>query len=263
MRELWQCCFGDEQDYLDLCFHQGNAVSHGAVLEAAGTVQSMLLVFSQGMTLPDGETVPMWYVYAFCTAPEWQSRGYGRTLLAWTETAAAQADVKAVVMVPGEPSLFQFYECLGYETACFTRETMVTQRKNTPLHLKAERCDLKIYQTLRERFLRGSSYVFYPEESLTWQKTLCDASGGGLFQIEDGIAAVERWGGNVVVKELLSHQMEEAAQAILQTCGVQQALIRGVPSGPAKPFGVVRWLTQDVQRRWNQGQGRYLGLAFD
>lgn len=263
MRALWQRCFGDEQEYLDLCFHQGNATSHGAVLEALGAVQSMLLVFSQGMTLPDGETVPMWYVYAFCTAPDCQSRGYGRMLLAWTERAAAQAGAKAVVMVPGEPSLFQFYERLGYETACFTRETIVTQTKNTPLHLKAERCDLKTYQTLRERFLRGGSHVFYPVESLTWQKTLCDANGGGLFRVGDGVAAVERWGGEMVVKELLSHQVQDAAQTLLQLCDAQQALVRSVPSGTPKPFGVVRWLDQEVQRRWNQGQGRYLGLAFD
>lgn len=263
MRALWQRCFGDEQEYLDLWFHQGNATSHGVVLETADSVESMLLVFSQGMTLPDGETIPMWYVYAFCTAPECQSRGYGRTLLAWTETAAVQAGAKAVVMVPGEPSLFQFYERLGYETACFMGEAIVKRKKYTPLHLKAERCDGNTYAALRERFLRGSSHVSYPAESLAWQEMLCNASGGGLFRIGDGVAAVECWGGGMVVKELLSHQVQDAAQALLQLCDAQQALVRSVPSGAPKPFGVVRWLEQERQHRWNQGRERYLGLAFD
>lgn len=79
MQELWRRCFGDEQAYLDLCFDQGGAVSHGMLLEAEGVVQSMLLAFSQEMTLPEGDSVPMWYVYAFCTHPDRQSRGYGRT----------------------------------------------------------------------------------------------------------------------------------------------------------------------------------------
>lgn len=103
MQELWRRCFGDEQAYLDLCFDQGGAVSHGMLLEAEGVVQSMLLAFSQEMTLPEGDSVPMWYVYAFCTHPDGQSRGYGRTLLAWTEEEGRKAGAKAVVMVPGEP----------------------------------------------------------------------------------------------------------------------------------------------------------------
>ena len=109
MQDLWRRCFGDEQAYLDLCFDQGGAVSHGMLLEAEGAVQSMLLVFSQEMTLPEGDSVPMWYVYAFCTHPDGQSRGYGRTLLAWTEAEGRKAGAKAVMMVPGEPSLFRFY----------------------------------------------------------------------------------------------------------------------------------------------------------
>lgn len=132
MQELWRRCFGDEQAYLDLCFDQGGAVSHGMLLEAEGVVQSMLLAFSQEMTLPEGDSVPMWYVYAFCTHPDGQSRGYGRTLLAWTEEEGRKTGAKAVVMVPGEPSLFRFYESLGYETACFTWETEISRETKTP-----------------------------------------------------------------------------------------------------------------------------------
>ena len=45
------------------------------LLEAEGAVQSMLLVFSQEMTLPEGDSVPMWYVSALCTHADGQSRG--------------------------------------------------------------------------------------------------------------------------------------------------------------------------------------------
>ena len=37
MQELWRRCFGDEQAYLDLCFDQVDAVSHGMLLEAEVT----------------------------------------------------------------------------------------------------------------------------------------------------------------------------------------------------------------------------------
>ena len=263
MQELWRRCFGDEQAYLDLCFDQGGAVSHGMLLEAEGVVQSMLLAFSQEMTLPEGDSVPMWYVYAFCTHPDGQSRGYGRTLLAWTEEEGRKAGAKAVVMVPGEPSLFRFYESLGYETACFTWETEISRETKTPPRQRAERCDVETYQVLRERFLQGTSHVSCPLESLTWQKVLCDASGGGLYRIGDGVAAAECWGGSVILKELLAHQLPEAAQAVLTALNADHALVRTVLPGTPKPFGVVQWLDKETRRRWNQGQNRYLALAFD
>ena len=59
MQELWRRCFGDEQAYLDLCFDQGGAVSHGMLLEAEGVVQSMLLAFSPTARAADTDA-PCW-----------------------------------------------------------------------------------------------------------------------------------------------------------------------------------------------------------
>ena len=88
-------------------------------------------------------------------------------------------------------------------------------------------------------------------------------SGGGLFRIGDGVAAAECWGGSVILKELLSCQQAEAAQAVLTALHADCALVRTVLPGTPKPFGVVQWLDKETQRRWNQGQSRYLALAFD
>lgn len=265
LKTLWQRCFGDEAAYIALCFQQGNAVARTLVLEAAGEVQSMLLAFSQEMHFPEGAPVPMWYVYAFCTHPEQQSRGYGRKLLAWTAEQAAAAGAKAVVMVPGEPSLFRFYETLGYETGCFTWEQVISRETTGLSGQPAERCTLEPYQRLREQLLAGVSHVRYPGDSLAWQEMLCNASGGGLYRIGDGVAAVERWGGSVVVKELLARDVPAAAQSLLQALGANSALLRTCPpeDGQGKPFGVVRWLDEVARARWNRGGGRYLALAFD
>ena len=122
---------------------------------------------------------------------------------------------------------------------------------------------METYQVLRERFLQGTSHVSCPLESLTWQKMLCDASGGGLYRIGDGVAAAECWGGSVILKELLAHQLPEAAQAVLTALNADHALVRTVLPGTPKPFGVVQWLDKETRRRWNQGQNRYLALAFD
>lgn len=265
LKELWRCCFGDEEGYINLCFDTGRALEWVLVLETENTVRSMLLVFPQELTLPQGERVPVWYVYAFCTHPESQGKGYGRRLLAWAEECAAQAGAKAVMMVPGEPSLFRFYEQLGYETACFTWEIRISRGKNTPPLWNAERCDTETYNRLRETLLAGTSHITYPAESLAWQEMLCSASGGGLYHAGTGIAVAECWGGNVVCKELLAPDVFQAAQAVLVALGAEEALVRTVPPAgkEPKPFGVIRWLDGTLCACWNQGMGRYLALAFD
>ena len=268
MKTLWKACFGDEDWYIDGFFAKGYTPGQGMVLEAEGRIASMLLTFSQEIVAPDRTGLPVWYVYAFCTHPDAQSRGFGRRLLAWTETQAAQQGKRGVVMVPGERSLFDFYGTLGYQTCFSTWEQIISRENPAAAPPQVTSCTLKDYQRLRAKWLQGSWWMRYPEESAAWQAQLCRESGGGLYRIGDGIAAAECWGGAVTVKELLSDCPVQAAQALLSVLGAEQALVRGpVPAraveGQRKPFGVVKWL-DPAARAWWQGEADgYLAFAFD
>lgn len=268
MKLLWKTCFGDEDHYIDSFFAGGYAPGQGLVLETGGEIASMLLPFSQEIVGPDGTAAPIWYVYAFCTHPAYQGRGLGRRLLAWTEQQAVRQGKRGVVMVPGERSLFDFYETLGYQTGFSTWERVISRENPAEKLPQVTPCTLKDYQQLRARWLQGRWWTRYPERSGAWQTQLCRNSGGGLFQVGDGIAAVECWDGSVAIKELLSHCPEQVVQALLTALDKGQALVRGpIPAemagGQRKPFGVVKWLDPAARDWWQGGQDGYLAFAFD
>ena len=103
---------------------------------------------------------------------------------------------------------------------------------------------------------------------MEFQRRLCPHPGSGLYRLElahgPGCAAVERWPGRPVVKELLCHPPDEAqgAAAAAALCAAP-AQVR-LPGGPEDtPFGAIRWLYAAPPSRWQRSPQGYLGLAFD
>lgn len=169
-------------------------------------------------------------------------------------------------MVPGEESLFRFYQALGYEVGFSNREQVISRGVSSDALLPVTPCSLEEYQRIRSRFLQGRRWIRYPKKNAAWQECLCQSSGGGLYRVGDGIAAVDCWSGSVMVKELLAREPEPAAQALLRTLGQERALVRtSVPleAEEGKPFGVIKWLEPQAQARWAGHRDGYLAFAFD
>lgn len=265
MKALWKICFGDEERYIDGFFARGCTPDQGRVLEAGGEIRSMLLPFSQEIVAPDGTALPVSYIYAFCTHPDDQGRGFGRRLLAWTEQRASRLGKRGVIMVPGAPALYDFYKTLGYRSGFSIREQVISREKGkAPLWVTT--CTLEEYRQRRTQCLQGRWWVRYPGQSGTWQAQLCRDSGGGLYRVGDGLAAVERWNGAIVVKELLSRCPQQAVQSLLAQLDGSRALVR-TPVDPReerkKPFGVIKWLDRPAEAWWQGGDSGYLAFAFD
>jgi hypothetical protein len=61
------------------------------------------------------------------------------------------------------------------------------------------------YETIREKLLKGSVHIKHDNCTLEYQTLLCKEFGGGLYQIGDACAVVERQqDGAIWVKELLT-----------------------------------------------------------
>lgn len=260
LKELWKLCFGDEDSYIDHYFDTFYRPERALVLEAEGIVCSMLLTFSFTLTAAEGTRYPVCYIYAFCTDPEAQGKGYGRTLLAYAEETARQAGYTAALMVPGEKSLFDFYGSLGYEIGAVLHEEALSLSSAPDALLfpiSPER-----YNQQRETWLTGIPHISYDAETLTYQHRLCLDSDGGFYQVSDGIAAVETDEGILYVKELLCHEPKAALSALMKHLNCQHAEIRlPVRSGEsARSFGVVKWLAQRPTEPWDKG---WLAFGFD
>ncbi|MCD8050443.1 MAG: GNAT family N-acetyltransferase [Clostridiales bacterium] len=261
LARLWKVCFGDTDDYIAHYFSAYYRPDRAPVLEDGGAICSMLLTFPNVLVTGEGQEVPACYIYAFCTAPEARSRGYGRRLLAWAEEQAARQGCHLTVMVPGEASLFDFYETLGYRTVFFHREQIFTQ--TGPANGTLAPCDGAAYAARREALLAGRPHMAYPLEVLEYQRSLCHRTGGGFFLWKDSLAAVETDGETLYCKELLTAYPQAAVNALLTHFGMDCAVVR-TPAGPAdgaKGFAVAKSLVP-----CGDGQvepAGYLAFAFD
>ena len=260
LRTLWQLCFGDDAEDIDRLLSLLYAPGRGLVLEAEGQAESMLLSLPMTLVGQSGETRPVRYVYAFCTHPAAQGRGYGRALLAWAEQRAAAKGCAAVVMVPGEASLFDFYEGLGYQRD-FPRRTLAGTAAALP-GAAATAVTPEEYGALRETLLTGTAHFRYPADILQAQQWLSRSSGGGLYTVTAGdslwLAAAEGGEGDtLLLRELLGPA--EAAPAAASALG--EALGRGRwllhTPGQGAPYGVVKWLGEE------RTEGCWLGLSLE
>jgi GNAT superfamily N-acetyltransferase len=263
LKELWKVCFEDEEAYIDHCFECCYQPERVLVLEVMGRVVSMLMAFPYTMTAGDGSRCPAGYVYAFCTDPKERGKGYGRQLLACAERQLKAQGCQAVVMVPGEESLFQFYEALGYETACTMREETMLRNGNTGGILPCP-CPSQIYGQQREKWLSGLCHVSYEVPELEYQRSLCRSSGGRMYLLGDGVATVEVDGDQLVIKELLTAQPEQAAAALMNLLGAERATVRFpvLPGESGVPFGVVKWFDDKMKNIWDKKTG-WLAFGFD
>ena len=262
LKELWKTCFGDSDGYIDHFFQTAYVPHQALVLEAEGVVASMLLTFPQTVVTPEGQTASAWYVYAFCTAPDQQGKGYGRALLAWTETQALAAGCAAVLVVPGEESLFAFYQGLGYTDALEHREVTWTRQQLPVTQPHLSPISPQAYARERAQWLAGLGRIDPTLPALTYQKALCRCTGGDLFRLADGIAAVEVWEDTAEVKELLCADLSAGAGAIaaaLGTAHVHLYLPPVLDLGQKKPFALVKWLKSPIPL----GDMGYFAFAFD
>lgn len=112
IQEIWQSCFGDEEEYID--FYIKNRM----------TEETMLLYYLEGKAvsmasfLPAAcrrgeENVPSRYVYAVATLPEYRGNGYGAKLLEFAKEHYSEP----LLLFPAEEGLISYYEKLGFRRA--------------------------------------------------------------------------------------------------------------------------------------------------
>lgn len=269
LRELWQAAFGDEAEFIDGFFARYGAPDRLLVLRDEGTVMSMLALLPMKGVTAAGEECLLPYVYALATDPARRGKGYAKKLLDYAARRAREMGAAGICTVPAEPSLHRFFASAGYAECFTTRRWYVTLHRpmaaGEVIPVGAEE-----YARLREELLRDTPHGAWDGEMTAIQEGFSRSSGGGLYRLElegcVGCAAVEKWPGKMVAKELLCP--EEAiprAQALLaRRLGALSWELRAPAAEGAEEewsFGMAIWFTPQMGAEF--GPRAYLGLAFD
>lgn len=168
---LWQEAFGDSPECVS-AFFAAFPGCRSYVAEESGEITAMVHALPQ--ILRADSDLPAAYLYAVATLKSHRGRGLCRKLMAFAEADLKEQGFRCAVLTPGEPSLFRFYEALGY-AAVFTRRRTAWEETGTPVSAAA-------YAQLREASL-SVPHMVYDEATLIYAQrvydlTFCKTSTG-------------------------------------------------------------------------------------
>ena len=236
LRHLWKQAFGDTDVFLDSFFSAGYAPDRCRYLTADGHVTAMLYWFD--CTL-GGKNYA--YLYAIATDERRRNQGLCRRLMAETHDHLRAAGYAGALLVPGNSTLFRFYEKLGYATCCHVEEFTVSCGE--PLVLRP--VDIREYADLRRQLLPAGGLV-QEGPTLTFLQRFASFYAGDGFVLA-ATAEQEK----LCVHELLG---SACAPGIVAALHCQEGRIR--TPGESKPFAMFYSLD-------GSAAPSYLGLALD
>ena len=110
LEKIWRACFDDSDEAVRYFFDYKYNPNTCAVYvdEGIGRPVSMLHMI-EGFITEDSEIIPVMYIYAAATRPDYQGRGIMRQLLGFAERCAAARRQRYMILIPGSRELFRFY----------------------------------------------------------------------------------------------------------------------------------------------------------
>lgn len=239
LRGLWKEAFGDEDAFLDAFFDTGFSPDRCRCVTLDGQIAAALYWFDCSW-----EGRPLAYLYAVATGKPYRGQGLCRRLMANTHEHLKYLGYTGAVLVPGEPSLFDFYGKMDYKAfgpvedfSCHAEEPPVPLRK----------IEAGEYARLRRLRLPPGS-ILQEGELLTFLDAL-----GEFYAGEEFLMAGSRDGSHWQAQEFLGNIRR--APGILCALGLQSGHFRTPGNGRKNamilPFSPVDTLPA------------YLGLPLD
>ena len=239
LRAIWREAFGDSDAFLDRFFTLAYSPDRCRIALDSDEVVGGLYWFDY--TYNGGRLA---YIYAVATAKTHRGRGVCGALMNDTARHLATLGYTGAILVPAEPSLYGFYERLGYTVCSTVREFReVCGRAPVPL----EGISAEEYSLRRLEFLPEGAVI--QDEPHTLKLLSLEAN----FYSGDGfILAARKNKGELFGIELLGDA--SVASGILSALECECGLFRTV--GDTRPFAAYLPL-KDAEAP------RYFGFALD
>ena len=248
LRSLWREAFGDSDEFLDIFMDTAFSLDRCRCVTIGGNVVAALYWFNCSFT-----DMPVAYIYAVATAYEYRGQGICQRLMSDTHSHLSSLGYRGALLVPGHPSLFDFYERIGYRSCCSHDEIFCTidddaiDMMQSGSSLRIEIIDKYEYATLR-RVLLPEGGVVQEGENLDFL-----AAQVKFYRGEDFLLAAYTHEGGLIGVELLGDK--KVAAKLTYKLGCSTGLFR--TPGQTSPFAMYLPLDECALTP------SYFGFAFD
>lgn len=240
LRELWREAFGDGDVFLDLFFSLAFKENRSLCVKLDGELAAALYWLDCEQ---NGQRLA--YIYAVATKRAYRGRGLCRELMKSAHAELAALGYAGAILVPGEKSLFEFYERLGYAT-CASIDVIECEAAAEGAPMRELSKDE--YAAHRRKMLDAGG-VIQENESLDLLENMAKFYTGDGF-----LLAARREGDTLFGLELLGNT--RTAKKAVAALGCKRGRFR--TPGSSTPFAMYHPLTSKTQAK-----PTYLGFAFD
>ena len=172
LRQIWQEAFGDSDEFWNTFQSTAFSFDRCRCASVDGEVAAMLYWFD---CLYAGHRIA--YLYAIATAKAFRGQGLCHRLMEHTHKHLKNLGYTGTILVPASPSLFNFYQSMGYRT-CAHVDRFTCAAAESGIALQAINCNE--YAKLRRRFLPPEG-VIQENENLEFLQTMTDLYTGNGF----------------------------------------------------------------------------------
>ncbi len=240
LRKLWKEAFGDTDAFLDI-FAQTAFSKHRARCMMSGDEAACALYWFD--CLHHGK--PIAYLYAVATAKAYRHQGLCHKLMEDTHYHLERCGYEGAILVPGNQSLFDLYQSMGYKTCSGIHAFQCAAGERAAAIRRIEKEE---YAKIRKSLLPAGGVV-QEKENLDFFETQAYFYTGPDF-----LLAARKDADSLYGIELLGD--ENAAPGIVSALGFSEGRFR--TPGDSTPFAMYRSLGKSALP-----PPSYFGLAYD
>ncbi len=155
MYSLWQSCFGDDRETIDMFFKNSFSYENAVICTDKAEVVSQLFLLPEKLSLGEKEYFA-YYIYVAATAESYRKQGIMGSLLEFTSALAADRKADYLFLVPATENLFDYYEKFGFYKALYAEKTVFKLTGGEPLDIKStEPPDIKKASSQKRKAVEG------------------------------------------------------------------------------------------------------------
>lgn len=217
--ELWKTCF-DDGDFSEFYLKERATADNMLVIYRDGRPVSMASFLPAVYHTPKG-AIPVRYVYAVATLPEYRRQGLAKQLL----ICGSELWDEPLVLCPVDGHLSRYYGKMGF-VWCFRSENVgarLLPARSCCWNFHLEEADPETYAAVREHYLseRKAAYLGWDAQAVAFAFAAYEREGGRtLFCVPE--SAPEK-------KELLMYTTEQSTLVIIETTLMEETLSQILP----------------------------------
>lgn len=198
---LWKECFGDSDGFIKSFFAALPSIGCGAVAEVGGEFAgAAYAITAQELVTPHGGARRVGYIYGVGVHERFRGLSLG---IGVTETAARLArgrGAEIIATLPADEGLYKFYEkTLGARRQLCRERVRIAPAEGA----EVTRIGSEEYLRRREALLAERVHLRLDGAAMAFEEAMLTEYSGGLFAVNDGIAAAYIDGEHAIIPELL------------------------------------------------------------